>query len=108
MVEIPRNIYLATPILIFGFAMVSWSLYWGVKKVLRESSDPMRALVLVRSLRIGLIGLGLVGIGVGWLWHIESLLVLSLIFGCEELYETSLVIAVLKISLRDSSEQAQA
>ncbi|HWP93523.1 MAG TPA: hypothetical protein VNN20_15120 [Thermodesulfobacteriota bacterium] len=108
MTEIPSNIYLAILVLILGLAMVSWSLSWGVKKVLQESLDPMRALALVRSMRIGLVGLSLVGIGAGWIWNMESLLFLSIIFGCEELYETSLVIALLKRSPLDSSKQAQA
>jgi len=107
MVEIPWNTYLATLVLILGLAMVSWGLSWGVNKVLRESLDPMIAQALVRSLRIELVGLSLVGIGAGWLWDIESLFVLSLIFGCEELYETSLVIA-LERSTHDSPQQAQA
>jgi Ni/Fe-hydrogenase subunit HybB-like protein len=107
MVEIPWNTYLATLVLILGLAMVSWGLSWGVNKVLRESLDPMIAQALVRSLRIELVGLSLVGIGAGWLWDIESLLI-SLIFGCEELYETSLVIALLKRSTHDSPQQAQA
>lgn len=108
MFEIPGYHYLAVVSLILGVAMVAWSLSWGVTKVIRESSDPMRALALVRSLRIGLIGLGLAGIGFGLLWHIESLLVLSLIFGAEELYETSVVIVVLKRAVRGSPQQAQA
>ncbi len=108
MVESSWNIYLPSIILIFGAVIVSWSLYRGVKKVLKESADPMRALVLVRHLRTGLAGLSLVGIGAGWLGHIESLLFLSLIFGCEELYETSVVIAVLKRSLRESGQEVQA
>ncbi len=108
MAEIPWNTYLAALVLISGIAMVSWSLSWGVSKVLKESLDPMRALALVRSTRIGLVGLSLVGIGAGWIWNIEGLLVLSIIFGCEELYETSLVIALLKRSPQDSPQQAQA
>ena len=108
MFEIPGYHYLAVVSLILGVAMVAWSLSWGVNKVLQEPSDPMRALALVRSLRIGLIGFSLVGIGFGLLWHIESLLVLSLIFGGEELYETSVVIVALKRALRGSPQQAQA
>jgi hypothetical protein len=102
MFEFPWHNHLATVSLILGGAMVAWSLSWGVSKVLREHSDPIRALVLMRCLRIGLIGLSLVGIGSGFLWESKSLLVLSFIFGCEELYETSVVIAVLKKALHNA------
>jgi len=45
-----------------------------------------------------LIGISLVGIGLALYWNLDNLLLLSLIFGIQELFETSLVISVLKRS----------
>lgn len=94
-----------TPKLFFSFGIVITLLgiYWGIERARKELKHPGRALAIARSLRVVLIGLSIMGAGIGWMWNIESLLLLSLIIGCEELLETSIVIATLKRPLRHNS-----
>jgi len=74
------------------------SLYRVKTNLYKEGEDPGRALAIVRDIRVVLIGISLVGIGLALYWNLDNLLLLSLIFGIQELFETSLVISVLKRS----------
>jgi hypothetical protein len=62
----------------------------------RKIPDPGRALGFVRGLRISLVGLALTGLGFGWLLDQSWLVFLSLAFAAEEMWESSVVISVLK------------
>ena len=83
--------------------MSIFGLYSGMEKVREQLEDPGRALAVAQCLRIGIIGLSLVGVGIGWLLDFDTLLLLSLIICFEELLENSIVIATLKRSLRHNS-----
>ncbi len=95
-IEPSWHAYPAAALLILGLAMTVWSLHWGATTARRQLRDPGRALGIVQGFRMGIIGLSLAGIAAAWLWHLQALLVLSLIIGGEELLESSVIIAALK------------
>jgi hypothetical protein len=87
----------AAAFLIFAGVLLSCV---GLGRAGREAGadrpDPGRALGFVRALRIALAGLSLTGLGCGWLFDRDWLVLLSLVFAGEEMWESSVVIAVLK------------
>src|SRR3972149_7501852 len=94
------NYYTPKLLFTFGIVITLLGIYWGIVRARKELKGPGRALAIAQSLRLVLIGLNIMGVGIGWIWNIESLLLLSIIIGAEELLETSIVIATLKRSLR--------
>ena len=50
----------------------------------------------VRGFRIAVIGLVLAGLGASWWWHVTWLFVLSLVFGGEEILESTVHLAILR------------
>jgi len=79
-----------------GLGLFLGSLYRVITNLYKESEDPGRALIVVRGIRKALVGVSLVGIGIALYWNLSNLFLLYLIFGIQELFETSLVIAALK------------
>jgi hypothetical protein len=96
--------YYYTPALVLalGIVMIVWGLSWGVKGIRQESKDPGRALAIAQTMRIAFIGLSITGMGIGFLFDLKTLIILSLIWGVGELLETSVVIGALKSSPHDS------
>ena len=66
--------------------------------VARHKKDPERALSIVQSFRIGIIGLCLTGVGCGIWFELTPLFWLSLIIGGEELLESTVIITALRHS----------
>lgn len=64
-----------------------------------EAREIRRLILLARTVRAGLVGLCLVGLGLGWIFELKTLTLASVVIGLEELYETGVVIAVLRQSL---------
>jgi hypothetical protein len=58
--------------------------------------DPARALGFARGLRLTLLGMSLAGLGIAILFDLRWLLVLSLVFGGQEMCESSVIIAALR------------
>lgn len=85
----------ASLLILAGTVLAIIGLVRGVREAGRDRPDPGRALGFVRGLRVSLAGLALVGLGFGWLLGQSWLVALSLAFACEEMWESSLVIAVL-------------
>ncbi len=50
----------------------------------------------VRGFRFAVIGLVLAGLGAAWWWHVTWLFVLSLVFGGEEILESTVHLAILR------------
>ncbi len=50
----------------------------------------------VRGFRIAVIGLVLAGLGASWWWHVTWLFVLTLVFGGEEILESTVHLAILR------------
>ena len=61
---------------------------------LRETPSDM--IGFVTGFRIAVIGLTLVGLTVSWNWHITWLFVLAVVFGAEEILESTTHLAILR------------
>ena len=68
----------------------------GFRATRRYARDPERALALMQSFRLCVVGLALVGMGSAWICEIPVLLGLSLAIAGEELLESTVMIAALK------------
>ena len=72
----------------------------GTRKIVAASTlpagDTAKMLTVVRGFRIAVVGLALAGLGAAWAWHVTWPLVLSLVFGGEELLESTTHISILK------------
>ena len=62
--------------------------------MLRETPSDM--IGFVKGFRIAVIGLTLVGLAVSWNWHITWLFVLAVVFGAEEILESTTHLAILR------------
>ena len=67
-----------------------------VQGIRLQTSDPTKMVTVIRGFRIAVIGLVFAGLGASWNWHITWLFVLSLIFGGEELLESSVHLFILR------------
>ena len=95
-VEPSWHLYPTAVLIVLGLAITVWSLYWGIDSARRQARDPGKALAIMQGFRTGIIGLSLAGIGAAWLWHLNWLLVLSLIIGGEETLESAVIVSALK------------
>ncbi len=59
-----------------------------------------RAIPLVAALRFALAGLALIGLGMGGIFAAPWIVTLALVFGLEELYETTAVLGILRWAQR--------
>ena len=67
-----------------------------VEGIRRPTGDSMKVVTVIRGFRIAVIGLALAGLGAAWSWQIMWLFVLSLIFGGEEVLESSVHLFILR------------
>jgi hypothetical protein len=79
-----------------GLAIALVSAYRGAIEASRWPRDPERALAIMRGFRRAVLGLAIAGVGAGWLWEVRGLVTLSLLIGCEELLESSVMIRALR------------
>jgi hypothetical protein len=86
----------ATLMIAAGLLMTFLGIRSGVVGGRRERRDPHRALAILRGFRRTVIGLAVAGLGAGWQWGIDWLVVLSLAIGGQELLESSIMIAALR------------
>jgi type IV secretory pathway VirB2 component (pilin) len=61
-------------------------------------SDPTRMARFVIGFRIAVIGVTMAGLGAAWNWNLLWLFVLSLVFGGEELLESTIHLSILRRS----------
>ena len=85
-------------IALIALGMVVW--YFGTRMAFRGLGRPMsdltRMQAFVQGFRIAVIGITVVGLGISWNWHVVWLFVLSLVFGGEEIMESTTHLAILR------------
>ena len=90
------KLYPVSGLMAFGL-LVS---YWGVRTALtpRASGDAgkTKLLATIEGFRYAVVGIALLGVGASWQWNITWLFVLSLVFGGEELLESTVHLSILR------------
>jgi len=71
-----------------------------------ETCELRRLLHIVGALRAGLLALCAAGLAVGWWMNINVLVGLAMVIGLEELYETTMVMTVLRFGVRNETREA--
>lgn len=99
-VELPWRLAPASALMGIGALLLTLGLRRGVDGFGRAAVDRSGVVDFVRGLRLMLLGLALIGLGAAWQWQLLWLFVLALVFGAEEMLETSTVIRVLRRPLR--------
>jgi hypothetical protein len=96
----PALLLVAIGLVLGARAIRRWRIAAGLDR------DPERALAYALGFRTGILGLCAAAFGLGWLWQIEWLLVVSLIVLGEEMLEIGVMIAALRAAPRPTSQGA--
>jgi len=94
--DLSWRIYPASALMALGVALLLSGLRLEVEGIRRPTGDSMKMVTVIRGFRIVVIGVALAGLGAAWTWHITWLLVLSLVFGGEEVLESSVHLFILR------------
>jgi hypothetical protein len=92
--------YVGAPLVALGLMLAVRGVRFCSVAFPRPRSASMQPLTWMRGFRLTLFGLALAGVGAGWLWQVEWLLLLSLAIGGEETLETSICISALRAQQR--------
>ena len=96
LVDAAWRVYLASAMIAAGLVVSAWGVRRGLSHRYRPTGDPDKILNAVLGFRIIVIGLALAGVGVAWAFQLLWVFVLSLVFGGEELLESTVHISILK------------
>jgi hypothetical protein len=89
LIEVPWRVYPALALLLLGAGLAVLGIVQMVPLGRGSMKEPRPVVAAVRGIRRAVLGLALAGIGGAWLWQAGWLLALALVFGTEELFETS-------------------
>ncbi len=93
LIDLEWRIYPAAVLAVTG-AAAAWLGMGLLAARLRETPADMIGFVI--GFRVAVIGLTLVGLAVSWNWHITWLFVLAVVFGAEEILESTAHLAILR------------
>ena len=96
LVNLEWRIYPASVTMALGAGLLLLGVRNGITGTSLPSGHPDKMITVIQGFRVSVIGLALAGVGAAWAWHIVWLLVLSLVFGGEELLESTTHISILK------------
>lgn len=103
LIELDWRVYPASVLMAAGVAVLLWGVRLGSSGRRLPTGDPAKILAAVQGFRVAVIGIALAGVGAAWAWHVMWLFVLSLVFGGEELLESTTHISILKRGPRPRS-----
>ena len=96
LVDASWRIYPAIVLIAVGTVLWSFGTRMAFRGLGRPMSDLTRMQTFVQGFRIAVIGITVVGLGISWNWHVTWLFVLSLVFGGEEILESTVHLAILR------------
>ena len=96
LIDLSWRLYLASALIGLGAVFLFAGIRLEVEGIRRPTGDSSKMVTVIRGFRIAVIGLSLAGLGAAWNWHITWLFVLSLIFGDEEVLESSVHLFILR------------
>ena len=94
--ELSWRMYPALVIMIVGVATLAYGLRKLSYSVVRARHDPDEMQGFMVGFRIAVIGITMLGFGVSWNWNVTWLFVLALVFGAEEVVESSTHLAIIR------------
>ena len=94
--DLSWRIYPASALMALGVAILFSGIRLEVEGIRRPTGDSTKMVTVIRGFRVAVIGVALAGLGAAWTWHITWLFVLSLIFGGEEVLESSVHLFILR------------
>jgi hypothetical protein len=89
------RVYPCTALMLLGALCLARGVRQGVSGLFRQRG-PAQVVALMDAFRSTMLGVLLAGIGAAWLWGITWLFVLALVFGLEEIYESSRYLSLLR------------
>ena len=104
-VDLTWRIYPAFVILGGGALLAAYGLLVQFRGIVKPIRDPEKNLTWMRGFRLTIIGLAIAGVAAAWAWHSAFLLVLALLIGGGETFESSLDIFALRRGRRMQEEQ---
>ena len=93
LIDLEWRMYPAAVLAMAGSATLLLAIRFLTARLKKKHADMIG---FVSGFRIAVIGLTLVGLAVSWNWHITWLFVLSVIFGAEEILESTTHLAILR------------
>ena len=79
-----------------GAAILTSGLRLEVDGIRRPTDDPIKMVTVIRGFRVAVIGVALASLGAAWIRSVTWLFVLSLVFGGEEVLESSVHLFILR------------
>jgi hypothetical protein len=94
------RVYPAVALVVAGVVVAARRIYRERRELHRPPSDPGLGFALTRALRGTLAGAALAGMGLGWLYALSSLVIVSALIWLEEMLEISSVLRVIRADRR--------
>ena len=94
--DLSWRVYPGSALMALGAAILLSGIRLEVEGIRLPSGDSMKMITVIRGFRIAVIGVALAGLGAAWTWNIMWMFVLALVFGGEELLESSVHLFILK------------
>ena len=88
--------YPASALMVVGAGIFFGGIRLEVAGIRLPSGDATKMITVIRGFRYAVLGVALAGLGIAWNWNIMWLFVLSLIFGGEEILESSVHLFILR------------
>lgn len=95
-VDLSWRIYPALLLLSGGALLAAYGLVRQFRGIVMPVRDPDKGLTWMVGFRLTIVGLAIAGIAAAWLWHSVFLLVLALLIGGGETFESSIDIFALR------------
>lgn len=100
LIDLSWRVYPAAAMMTLGAVVWFMGSRMAIRGLRRPIGDSTKMQAFVIGFRFAVIGITLVGLGAAWNWHLTWLLVLSLVFGGEELFEATIHLSILRMKPR--------
>jgi hypothetical protein len=94
--DLSWRIYPASALMALGAAVLFLGLRLEVEGIRHPTGDPIKMVTVVKGFRFAVVGVAPAGLDAAWSWHITWLFVQSLVFGGEEILESSVHLFILR------------
>ena len=106
LIELSWRVYPAAAMMALGAVVWFIGSRMAMRGLRRPVGDSTKMQTFVIGFRFAVIGITLAGLGAAWNWHLTWLFVLSLVFGGEELFESTIHLSILRMKPRYRTHQS--